>query len=203
MKCFNSGCSFTSPGIVTDEDMYWYYLAKDKGCTSFINASKPGSSNELIFRRVYDHVLSNVDENTFYIINITSLNRIELENTQTDKLQEILIPEALIRYDFEIVELSLFTQLIGMISFLNSYNKDFYIINNNKELSSTPFPLRDKFIAFLKKEPRALNLFKFSKFNFHKDISHIKPFDYNLYGRAGHDNLDGHREYYKMLKTLI
>lgn len=203
MKCFNSGCSFTSPGIVKDEEMYWYYLAKDKGCTSFTNASKPGSSNELIFRRIYDHVLSNVHDVTFYIINLSSLNRIELENSQSDKLQEILLPAALIRYDFETVELSLFTQLIGIISFLNFYNKDFYIINNSKELSSTPFPLRDRFIEFLKKEPRALNLFKFSKFNFHKDISHIKPVDYDLYGWAGHDNSDGHCAYYSMLKTLI
>lgn len=203
MKCFNSGCSFTTPGIVTDEDMYWYGLAKDKGCTSFINASKPASSNELIFRRVYDHVLSNVDGNTFYIINLSSLNRIEIEDTQSDKLEKILMPEALARYDVEIVELALFTQLIGLIVFLNHYKKDFYIINNSKELNSSPFPKRDQFVEFLKKEPRALNLFKFSKFNFHKDISHIKPFDYKLYGWAGHDDLAGHQAYYSMLQTLI
>jgi len=204
MKCYNSGCSFTTPdSIIANQQMYWYLLAKDKGCTEFVNHSRPGSSNDLILQRIYNHVLANLNSNTFYIINLTSMNRIELEPLQSDKLQDILKPEALIRYDFETAELTLFVQIIGVISFLNFYKKDFYIINNNKELSDTQWEPRDNFLEFLKKEKRALNLFKFSKFNFHQNISKIKPHDYNLYGWSGHDGPEGHYAYYSKLKTLV
>ena len=203
MICYNSGCSFTTPNaLISNEQMYWYMLAKDKGCNEFINESRPGSSNDLILQRIYNHVLSNINTKTFYIINLTSLNRIELEPFRSDKLQEILKPEALDRYDFETVELTLFAQLVGVITFLNFYKTDFYIINNNKELSKTQWQPRDNFLKFLKNEKRALNLFKFSKFDFHQTISHIKPYDYNLYGWSGHDGPTGHYAYYSKLKTL-
>ena len=203
MKCYNSGCSFTTHCLyIQNEYMYWYMLAKDRGCDEFINDSRKGSSNDLILQRVYNHVLSNVDSDTFYIINLTSLNRMEIEQSQTEKLQEILKPEALARYDFETAELTLFAQLVGIITFLNFYKKDFYIINNNKELSSTQWQPRDNFLEFLKNEKRALNLFKFSKFDFHQTISHIKPYDYDLYAWQGHDGPAGHYAYYSKLKTL-
>jgi len=204
MKCYNSGCSFTTPNsIIKNEQMYWYLLAKDKGCTEFVNDSKPGSSNDLILQRIYNHVLANLNSNIFYIINVTSTNRMEIEQLQSEKLQDILKPEALIRYDFETIELTLFAQLIGVISFLNFYKKDFYIINNNKKLSNTQWFPRDNFLEFLKKEKRALNLFNFSKFDFHQNISQIKPYDYNLYGWSGHDGPEGHYAYYSKLKTLV
>lgn len=204
MKCYNSGCSFTSPNNFTqNEQMYWYMLAKDKGCSEFINDSRPGSSNELILSRVYQHVLANINDSTFYIINLTSVNRIELEQARSDKLQDVLKPDALVRYNFEIQELLLYSQIIGMISFLRLHNKDFYIINNSKELLDTQWLPRDDFLKFIKEEKRVLNLFKFSKFNFHCTISHIKPYDFNLYGWAGHDGPDGHSAYYSKLKTLI
>jgi hypothetical protein len=183
--------------------MYWYMLAKDKGCSEFINDSRPGSSNELILSRVYQHVLANINDSTFYIINLTSVNRIELEQARSDKLQDVLKPDALVRYNFEIQELLLYSQIIGMISFLRLHNKDFYIINNSKELLDTQWLPRDDFLKFIKEEKRVLNLFKFSKFNFHCTISHIKPYDFNLYGWAGHDGPDGHSAYYSKLKTLI
>jgi hypothetical protein len=201
MICFNSGCSFTTPNtIVNDEQMYWYYLAKNLGGTQFINDSKAGSSNDLIIRRVYNHVLSNISIDTFYIINLTSLNRIELNEINTDRFEDILTHDAISCINFEILELTLFTQLIGLISFLNFYKKDFYIINNSKELSDTPYPLRDNFVKVLKAEPRALNLFNNSKFNFHRDVSKIAPIDYKLYGWHGHDGPEGHYAYYKMLE---
>lgn len=203
MKCYNSGCSFTTPNsVIADEQMYWYMLAKDKGCTEFFNDSRPGSSNDLIFQRVYKHVLSNLTAETFYIINLTSLNRMELEQSQSEKLQEILKPEALVRYDFETLELTLFAQLIGIVSFLNLHMKDFYIVNNSKALSDTQWAPRDAFIDFLKKEKRALNLFNFSKYEFHQEVSRVKPYDYSLYGWSGHDGPDGHYAYYSKLKTI-
>jgi hypothetical protein len=126
----------------------------------------------------------------------------ELEQSQSEKLQEILKPEALVRYDFETLELTLFAQFIGIVSFLNLHMKDFYIVNNGKALSDTQWAPRDVFIDFLKKEKRALNLFKFSKFDFHKTVSYIKPYDYNLYGWSGHDGPEGHYAYYTKLKTI-
>jgi hypothetical protein len=204
MLCYNSGCSFTTPNnFIKNEEMYWYLLAKDRGCNEFINESRSCSSNDLILQRVYNHVLSNLDSDVFYTINITSTNRIELEQSRSDKLQEVLTPESLSRYDFETAELTLCTQLTGIISFLMLYNKDFYIINNNKELNDSNWPKRNMFVNFLKKEHRALNLFKYSKFNFHKDVSKIKPYDYDLYGWSGHDGPEGHYAYYSKLKTLV
>jgi hypothetical protein len=152
---------------------------------------------------VYDHVLANLDTEVLYIINVTSINRIELEPNISDKLQDVLTPAALARYDFETVELNLFTQLVAIISFLRTHNKDFYIINNSKELSFSPYPPRDRFTEFLVQEPRAINVFKNSKFNFHKDVSGIKPYDYDQYGWHGHDVPEGHRAYYEFLKTLL
>lgn len=204
MICFNSGCSFTTPNnIIANNQMYWYLLASDLNCTQFINESRHGSSNELILQRVYNHVLENPKLDVFYIINITSLNRIELEISKSDKLQEILKPDALIRLDYEISELALFTQLIGIVSFLRLHNKNFYIINNSKELTSTPFPPRDNFVKYLREVPELLNVFSNSKYNFHKNVSKIKPYDYDQYGWSGHDDPTGHRAYYSMLKTLI
>ena len=204
MKCYNSGCSYTTSNpVIANEQMYWYLMAKDKGCTEFVNDSKNGSSNEVILQRIYNHVLSNLNDDIFYIINLTSMNRLDLEQSKTDRLQDILKPEALVRYDFETAELSLFSQVIGIVSFLNLYGKDFYIINNNKALSDTCWPPRDKFVEFLKKEKRVLNLFQFSRVEFHQNISHIKPWDYNSFGWAGHDGPEGHYAYYNKLKTLV
>ena len=204
MLCFNSGCSFTTNDEhVANEQMYWYMLAKDLGCTSFINHSVPSSSNEEIFRRIYVHVLENLDSNVLYFINITSTNRIDIVAERTSRMQEILTKEAIAVYDYEIRELSLFTQIIGLMSFLDLHKKKFYIINNSKELSSSQYPLRDRLIDYLINRPELLNIFKNSKYEFHKNISKIKPWDYNNYGWAGHDGVTGHYAYYQMLKTLI
>ena len=204
MICFNSGCSFTTPGSqIKQEDMYCYLLSKDLGCEQFINESRPGSSNDLIIRRVYKHVLENQNTDTFYIVNLTSLNRIELEQSKSDKLQEILTPEAVSRYDFETGELTAYSQIVGLVHFLNQHNKNFYIINNSKSFTEGAWAPRDAFIKFVKNEKRILNLYHWSKYEFHKDYSKIKPHDYNLYGWAGHDGPEGHYTYYSKLKTLV
>jgi hypothetical protein len=204
MIIFNSGCSFTTPNtLVKEEEMYWYLLAKDLNGTDIVNASRPGSSNDLIIQRVYNHVLKNPEANTFYIINLTSLNRFELERSQSEKLQDILTPEAIARYDFETIELTAYTQIIGLVSFLNLYRKNFYIINNSKEFSLGPWPPRDTFKFFVNGEPRILNLYQWSKYHFHMNYSKIKPYDYDQYKWNGHDGPEGHLAYYKKLKEII
>lgn len=205
MIIYNSGCSFTSPmpGILKDSDMYWYMLGKDLNATKFINDSQPGSSNNLIIQRVYNHVLANLNLDCFYVINLTSLNRIQLCQNQTEKLQEILIPAALATYDFETMELTAYVQIMGLVSFLQLHKKNFYIINNSKEFTNGPWPPRDNFMKFVSNTPRILNLYQYSKFDFHSKYSRIKPIDYNLYGWNGHDGPDGHLAYYKKLKEII
>ena len=204
MLVFNSGCSFTTPDeFIAEQDMYWYRLAQDMSADKIINESRPASSNDLIIQRVYRHVLANPTLDTFYIVNLTSLNRIELEPKKSDQFITILTPDAIARIDFETVELTVLSQLIGLVTFLRTYKKDFYIINNSKQLSSTPWPPRDSFVKYLQSDPKILNLFNHSRFEFHKNISGVKPYDYDSLGWAGHDGADGHLAYYNHLKTLI
>jgi hypothetical protein len=204
MICFNSGCSFTTPGPqIAQEEMYWYLLAQDLGCTKIINESRPGSSNDLIIRRVYKHAIENPDSDTFYIINLTSLNRCEISQDQSEKLQEILTPVALARYDFETVELTAYAQIIGLVSFLNQYQKNFYIINNSKCFTDGNWGPRDAFMKFVNNESRILNLYQWAKYDFHQFHSKIRPYDYEDYGWNGHDGPAGHRAYYNKLRELI
>lgn len=183
--------------------MYWRMIAQYRGCDYFINQSANGSSNDLIMRRVYDHVLRNQSENFLYIINLTSLNRIEIEMSCSDKLEEILVKDALHRYDQEAMELALYTKIIGLISFLRSNQKDFYIINNSKGFIQGPWSPRDAFMEFINQEPRVLNLYEFSKAEFHEKYSRIKPHDYEKYGWGGHDGPEGHRVYFEKLLEII
>lgn len=204
MICFNSGCSFTTPNsIIKQEEMYWYRLAMDLGCTHVINESRNGSSNDLIIRRVYKHVLENPDLNTFYIINLTSLDRCELTQEHSEKMHEILTPDTLARYDFETVELTAYGQIIGLVSFLTQKQKNFYIINNSKGFTTGQWPPRDAFMSFVDQEPRILNLYQWAKHDYHRLHSKIKPYDYELYGWNGHDGPDGHHAYYIKLRELI
>ena len=205
MILFNSGCSFTSkhPGKVTDDQMYWYYLALDMEAETIINSSTPGASNNLIIQRVYRHLLSNLESDTFYIINLTSLNRLDLEQSKTDKFQNILTPEAIARFEFETAELTAYSQIVGLVSCLDLHKKDYYIINNSKIFELDPGQPRKQFADFLKDNPRILNLYQYSRYDFHEKYSRIKPWDYDLYGWNGHDGPAGHLAYYHKLKEII
>ena len=205
MIVYNSGCSFTSEhaDIISDNQMYWYFLAKDLGAETIINDSKSGSSNNLIIQRVYRHLFSNLDSNTFYIINLSSLNRMDIEQNKSDKFEEVLTAEAISRYEFETAELVAYSQLVGLISCLTLYNKDYYIINNSREFDWNPPPPRNHFFNFLKDNPKVLNLYQYSRYGFHEKYSRIKPFDYHLWGWNGHDGPEGHLAYYHKLKEII
>jgi hypothetical protein len=205
MMLYNSGCSFTSEhhGIVTDDQMYWYYLALDMGANQIVNDSSSGSSNNLIIQRVYRHLLANLEADTFYIINLTSLNRLDIERFKSDKFQDILTPEAISRIEWESLELIAYSQIVGLISCLNLYKKDYYIINNSIAFQWDVPPPRREFFDFVKDNPRILNLYQYSRYNFHEKYSGIKPWDYDLYGWNGHDGPAGHLAYYHKLKEII
>jgi hypothetical protein len=183
--------------------MYWHYLARDMGAQTIINDSQSGSSNNLIIQRVYRHLLSNLDCDTFYIINLTSLNRLDLEQRRSDKFEEVLIPEAISRHEWETVELVAYSQIVGIVSCLNLYKKNYYIINNSRTFDWDPFGPRKPFFYFVNDNPRILNLYQYSRYNFHEKYSGIKPWDYDLYGWNGHDGPAGQLAYYHKLKEII
>jgi len=204
MICFNSGCSYTTSNqFIDEENMYWYYLAKYVGCDQFINESKDGSSNDLIFERVVRHVLENVELNTFYIINLTSLNRLELCSTTTHNFEQCLNRQAISMLEFEVLELTAYPKIIGLVSFLNCYKKNFFIINNSNPFIKGEYTKRNAFTNFIENESRILNLYKWSKVEFHEKISKVKPYDYNQYGWQGHDGPEGHYQYFLKLTEII
>lgn len=206
MMLYNSGCSFTSEHInpiISNEQMYWYYLALDMGANPILNDSSTGASNNLIIQRVYRHLLANLEADTFYIINLTSLNRLDLEQRTSDKFQDILTPEAISRIDWETAELVAYTQIVGLVSCLNLHKKDYYIINNSTTFELDPGQPRKQFADLLKDNPRILNLYQYSRYDFHEKYSRIKPWDYDLYGWNGHDGPAGHLAYYHKLKEII
>jgi len=201
--CYNTGngIGIWCPNV---EDHYWYKIGmNDYGCTDFINESIPGRSNDMMIKLVIKHVLENPTVDVLYIINITSIFRFDLNSPDSETLQNILTAEAVANLDFETVECTLYAHLIGLIEFLKSRNKKFLIINNGKNFSDSPLPIRDAYVAYFKQEPRVLNWFDNGKVSFHKNITKIKPVDYNSYGWSGHDGYAGQTAYYKMLVTRL
>lgn len=204
MICFNSGCSFTTPTQnINEKEMWFSLMASYLGCDKVINESRPASSNDLIIQRVYRHALTNCDKNVFYIINLTSLNRIEIEPSRSERMQEILVPEALVRYDQETIELTVYAQIVGVVSFLESRNLRYLIVNNSKGWIQGQWQPRDSFMLFMSQRPNICNLYEYARIDFHQQHSHIKPYDYDLYGWNGHDGPEGHHAYYEMLKHRL
>jgi len=206
MMLYNVGDSHTYPdGKWNTEpyDQYWLRIAKDYGYTTIVNDSQPGRSNDAMIKLVIKHVLENIDLPTLYIVNITTIFRIDLHTPGSSTLKDILTPAAVADLDFETIECSLYAHLIGLIEFLKSYNKQFLIVNNGKNFSSECLPMRDAYVEYFKQEPRILNWFNNGKVNFHQDVTKIKPVDYNLYSWDGHDGPSGHNAYYKMLVTRL
>lgn len=204
MILYNSGDSHTTnlgwcPNI---EDHYWYKIGQQLKCTDIINDSSPGRSNDSIIKSVMRHCLE-TDAPTFYIINITTIFRIDLDSKNSYPLHKILTADAIDHLNFETIECTLYCQLIGLMEFLKSRNRQFIIVNNSKNFSDDQLPIRDAYIQYFKSEPRILNWFTNAKMNFHESVTKIKPFDFFKYGWNGHDGPAGHRAYYEMLYSRL
>lgn len=185
-------------------DQYWYKIAKNHyHCDDYINDSVPGRSNTAMINLVIKHCLENPDLPTLYIVNITTIFRIDLGGPTSQTLHQVLLPSAIAELDFEVIESSLYAQLIGLVEFLKSRNKEFLIINNSKNFSDSTFPPHDAYIKYFKQEPRILNWFNNSRIYFQENVTKIKPMDFNKHGWNGHDGPKGHDAYYQMLASRL
>jgi hypothetical protein len=206
MILFNVGDSHTYPDsrwCQPVEEHYWYRIAKDIfNCTEIINHSKPGRSNDAMLKAVMQHCLENPITPTVYFINITNIFRMDI-NDHSNTLHDILTPSAIAQIDFETIECTLYSHLIGTIEFLKYQKKPFLIFNNGKNFSLEPLPKRDAFVNYVKNEPAFLNWFTDSKVDYHSAITKIKPVDYDLYGWNGHDGIEGHSAMYDRLINFI
>ena len=206
MLLFNVGDSHTTPDkkwCHNIEDHYWYKMSKLLGCDSVINSSRPGDSNDMMIKSVMTHELLNSDKNSCYIINITTIFRIDLNYSSSSTLHRILSSSAISILDFETIECNLYSNLIGLCEFLKARRKKFFIINNGKNFSASTLPKRDAFVEYFQKLPQALNWFEDSKISFHESVTKIKPVDFDLYGWSGHDGAEGHAAYYEMLSKKL
>ena len=207
MLLFNTGDSHTCPDrrwCSNVKDHYWYKLAiNDIGCRDFVNDSLPGRSNDMMMKLVIKHCLENPTQSTFYMINITTIFRIDLSGSSSSTLHEILTPKAVVDLDFETVECTLYAHLIGLIEFLKSRNKQFLIINNGKNFNDNQLPMRDAYVNYFKQEPRILNWFDNSRIYFQENVTKIKPIDFHHYEWNGHDGAEGHQKYYEMLRARL
>lgn len=204
MILYNVGDSHTTTKYwcPKQEDHYWYKIGQDLGCKEIINDSQFGRSNDSMIKSVMKHCLETIQP-TLYFINITTIFRIDLDGTNSYTLHNILTPSAISKINFETIECTLYSQLIGLIEFLKSHNKNFLIVNNGKNFSDDMLPERDAYIAYFKKEPRILNWFDNSRIYFQENVTKIKPVDFNQYGWNGHDGPEGHQAYYEMLCSRL
>jgi len=127
----------------------------------------------------------------------------DLEQSKSDRIEDVLNMNAVSRWEWETAELVTYMQIAGLVAFLNSYNKPYYIINNSKVFEWDPPGPRKPFFNFVKDNPRILNLYKYSRYDFHETYSGMKPWDYDLYGWNGHDGPAGHLAYYHKLREII
>lgn len=185
------------------EDHYWYKIGKLYGCKHIFNESLPGRSNEMIIKLAMQHCLENPKLPTLYLINITSIFRIDLAAPGSHTLHHILKKKATAEIDFETIECTLYSQLIGLIEFFKARNKKFLLINNGKNFSDDQLPMRDAFVKYIKNEPQVLNWFDNSKIWYHEHVTKIQPVDYDQCSWNGHDGPEGHQKYFEMLQQRL
>jgi hypothetical protein len=208
MILFNTGDSHT---WATDKnkwcplltDHYWYKISELFKCREIINESLPGRSNDMMIKLAMQHCLENPKLPTLYIINITTIFRFDLTTPHSHTLHNILTKEAVSVLDFETIECTLYTHIIGLIEFFKARNKQFLIINNGKNFSDDQLPMRDVYVDYFKKEPRILNWFNNSRTWFQENTTNIKPVDFDLYEWNGHDGPKGHDRYFQMLHQIL
>jgi len=204
--CYNVGAGHAHNGNWCPDvkDHYWYKIAMhDYGCTDFVNESMPGRSNDMMMKLVVKHCLENPALPTLYIVNITNIFRFDLATPHSHTLHDILTPRAVANLDFETIECTLYTHLIGLIEFLKSRNKNFLVINNGKNFSTDQLPMRDAYVEYVKQEPRILNWFDNARIYFQEHVTNIKPVDFDEYSWNGHDGVEGQARYYHMLQTRL
>jgi hypothetical protein len=128
----------------------------------------------------------------------------ELSTEKTHmNLQDLLTPSAIADIDFETLETTLYSNLIGVMEFLKARNKQFLVINNSKNFSDEQLPMRDVFVNYFKKEPRILNWFDNSRIFINQEVLKIKPWDFAQYGWNGHNGVDADKEYYQSLRKRL
>jgi hypothetical protein len=205
MMVFNVGDSHTFAGswCRRQEDHYWYKLSTSMGYVDIVNESKPGRSNDMMFKLIIKHCLENPQLPTYYIINITTIFRIDLCYPTSATLHQVLKPEAVADLDFETIECTLYSHLIGTLELLKARGKQFIVVNNGKNFSNAPLPIRDAYVNYIKQEPRVLNWFEDARVNFQENITQIKPLDFAHYGWNGHDGVEAHAKYYEMLQSRL
>jgi hypothetical protein len=156
-----------------------------------------------MLKMIIKHCLENPQVPTYYIINITTIFRIDLCHPDSATLHQVLTPEAVADLDFETVECTLYSHLIGTLEFLKARGKQFIVVNNGKNFNDAPLPMRDAYINYIKQEPRVLNWFDGARINFQENITQIKPVDFAHYGWNGHDGAEAHAKYYEMLQSRL
>lgn len=202
---FNAGDSYTDttgPWCPESKLQYWHTIGLALGCATMINESQQQRSNTAIIRSVISHCLGNPTLDTVYLINLTNLFRKDIVAGHSHKLEDILNKQAISQLDFEVLECELYIQLIGLIEFLRTHRKQFYIVNNSTDYSDQPLPMRDLYVSYIKQCPEVLNWFAGSKYSFFEQNGH-KPVDYEQYGWHGHLDPKGHEMYAKYLLDLI
>lgn len=185
------------------KDHYWYKIAKLYDFKEIVNESLPGRSNDTMIKLAMKHCLENPELSTFYIINITTIFRIDITTSNSHTLHNILTKQAIEQLDFETIECTLYAKLIGLIEFFKAHKKQFLIINNGKNFSDDQLPMRDAYVKYFKQEPRILNWFDNSRIWFQENATGIKPVDFYIYGWNGHDGVEGHNKYFHKLVEII
>jgi hypothetical protein len=142
MIAYNVGDSFTFPGSWAPDETkhFWHQIARNCGCTKFVNDSEPGRSNDRIIKLVMQHALENPTADVLYLINITTIYRFDITDTGGDKFHDVLKPKTIAELDFELVECTLYMQLIGLIELLNKYPRiEIYEPSHSELLAKSPF----------------------------------------------------------------
>lgn len=202
---FTAGDSYTDtsgPWCPDPTNQYWHILAQHLGCEHTVNASQQRRSNNKIIQSVIQHCLTNLEQDTVYLINITNVFRKDIVADRSHTLSDILTPQAIVELDYEVLECELYAQLIGCIELLLTRNKKFYVINNTRDFSAEPLPMRDCYVNYIKNTAQVLNWFENSRVSYAKQHN-IKPVDYDQYGWDGHFDAEGHKLYAEYLFNLI
>lgn len=200
---YNVGDSHTwTSDLVPLEQQYWYKIYQNLiPARDFYNFSQCGRSNDRNINQVYYHILSNPGLDTFYCINLTFYNRIDVNSAKSLALHDVLSKQAIADYDWEFMENSMHIKLCMLIDILHYHNKKFIVINNTKNYWREG--IDEQLVQKIQSENRVLNWFENGRISFHQTTSKIKPHDFDQFDWQGHDGPNGHAAYYQLLERII